>query len=184
MIPASVHMFGAVPVPYTASWTSEERLFLAPCPHAGQIAICQDSSPGVGRPRFGAPHMCRQREVIALSLCDLCAKPLKNRTKVSLSHARSRLNGASPLDVLQVEPLLHRECAAVSVRHCPSLKRDIRNGTIEIRQVSSYRAQFAIYSEQGTFEACGERRKSICHAKVQLLAWKDRNEAWLGTQDV
>lgn len=127
--------------------------------------------------------MCRQREVIALGLCDLCGRPLKNRTKVSLSHARSRLNGASPLDVLQVEPLLHRECAAISVRHCPSLKRDIRNGTIEIKQVSAYRAQFAVYSEQGTFEACGERRRSISHAKVQLLTWKDRDERWLGTEN-
>lgn len=180
MIPTSVRMFGAVPVPYTASWTSEERLFLDYCSHAGRIAICQDSSPGVGRPRFGAPHMCRQREVIAVGLCDLCGKPLKNRTKVSLSHARSRLNGATPLDILQVEPLLHRECAAISVRHCPSLKRDIRAGSIEIKQVGIYRVQFALYSEQGTFEACGVRQKSVCHAKVQLLRWTDRDETWLG----
>lgn len=181
MIPVSVRMFGAVPVPYTASWSSEERIFLDMCPHARRIAICQPSSPGIGKPQFGKPHMCRQREVIALGLCDLCGKPLKNRTKVSLSHARARTHAANPLDVLQVEPLLHRECAEISVRHCPSLKRDIRNGSVEIRQVTSWRCQFALYSEQGTFEACGERRISVSHAKVQLVSWKDRDEHWLGT---
>jgi len=180
---AATLLFGNVPVPYTASWTSEESVFLARCPYADAIALCQPSSPGEGKPLFGKPHMCRQREVIALGLCDLCGKPLKNRTKVSLSHARSRANGASPFDVLQVEPLLHKECALLSARHCPSLRRDLRNGTVEVRQVTSWAVQFAIYSEQGTFEACGVRQKSISHAKVQLRAWKDRSPQWLGMTD-
>lgn len=178
-LPPTVRLWGVVPVPYTASWSAEEHVFLDFCPYARATAICQRVAPGEGKPLFGKPHMNRQREVIARELCDLCGKPLKNRTKVSLSHARSRLNGATPLDILQVEPLLHRECAAISVRHCPSLKRDIRAGSIEIKQVGSYRVQFALYSEQGTFEACGVRQKSVCHAKVQLLRWTDRDENWL-----
>jgi len=77
---AATLLFGNVPVPYTASWTSEESVFLARCPYADAIALCQPSSPGEGKPLFGKPHMCRQREVIALGLCDLCGKPLKNRS--------------------------------------------------------------------------------------------------------
>lgn len=171
--------FGNVPVPYAASWTGEEQIFVADCPHAGRKAICQKEARGEGKPLFGKPHASRQREVIALDLCDLCAKPLKNRTKVSLSHARPRANGAAAFDILQVEPLLHKECAAISMQHCPSLRRDIKNGTLEIRQVLAYRVQFAVYSEQGTFEATGERCKAISHAKVQLLRWIDRHEQWL-----
>jgi len=174
-------MFGNTPVPYTVSWSGEDRIFLERCPHAGgSLAICQEVRPGVGKPKFGAPHMNRQREAVVRGLCDLCGKPLKTRTKVSLSHARSRTHAAEPLDVLQVEPLLHRECALISASYCPSLKRDIRNGTVEIRQVTQWRAQLAIYSEQGVFEVCGERRKAICLAKVQLLKWIDRDAAWLG----
>lgn len=176
-------MYGGVPVPYVASWSAEEPIFLDRCPHARATAICQLQNRGVGKPLFGRPHMNRQREAIALGLCDLCGKSLRNRTKVSLSHARSRMNGAKALDVLQVEPMLHRECALISAKHCPSLRRDIRNGSMEVRQVSNYRVQFAIYSEQGTFEACGVRKKAVCHAKVQLLAWKDRGAAWLGLDD-
>jgi len=172
--------FGNIPVPFTASWSAEERIFLDRCPYAGRMAICQEVRPGVGKPQFGKPHMNGQCQAIAQGLCDLCGKPMKNRTKVSLSHARSRTNAASPLDVLQVEPLLHRECAQICVKHCPSLRRDIRNGALDVRQVMTYAVQFAIYSEQGTFEACGVRQKAICHAKVQLLKWRDRDGAWLG----
>lgn len=180
-LPPTVRFWGAVPVPYTASWSAEEHVFLDFCPHARATAICQRVAPGEGKPLFGKPHMNRQREVIARDLCDLCAMPLKNRTKVSLSHARSRSHAANAFDVLQVEPLLHRECAAISVMHCPSLKRDIRAGTVEIRQVTAHRVQFALYSAQGTFEACGVRQKSVSHAKVQLVRWRDRDERWLGT---
>lgn len=174
---------GRVPVPFTAAWTSEERLFLAQCPYAQRLAICQDVSPGLGKPCFGKPHMQRQREAISRGLCDLCGRPLKNRTKVSLSHARPRANGASALDILQVEPLLHRECARQSLYHCPSLRRDVQQGTLAVRQVTASRCQFAIYSEQGVFEALGERRVAVSHAKVQLLAWIDRGPSWLGIHD-
>ena len=173
--------YGGVPVPYTASWSGEDKFFLAPCPFAGgRPAICQHEARGAGKPRFGAPHMVRQREVIAKDLCDLCGRPLRNATKVSLSHARPRANGAAALDILQVEPLLHKECAAISVQHCPSLKRDIRNGEIEIRQVSRHRTQVALMDEIETARFTGvAHRGAAGHAKVQLLAWRTRDLAWL-----
>lgn len=172
--------FGAVPVPYTASWTAEQRIYVDRCKFAdNRLSICQESARGHGKPQFGTPHMIRQREVMALNLCDLCAKPLKNRTKVSLSHARSQIHAANTFDVLQVEPLLHRECAAISVRHCPALKRDIKEGRIEVRQVMRHLTQLAIYSEQGVFEATGQRVQAISHAKVQLIQWVDRDADWL-----
>jgi hypothetical protein len=176
--------FGSVPVPYSVSWSAEEKpMFLAVCPYAGRVAISQRSARGDGKPMFGAPHMNRQREVIALALCDLCGRPLKNRTKVSLSQARPQLHAARSGDILQVEPLLHRECAAICMRHCPSLRRQQRDGVLNIRQVFRHACQFALYSEQGTFEATGQRRKSISHAKVQLIKFEDRDEAWLEAHD-
>jgi hypothetical protein len=57
-------------------------------------------------------------------------------TSIAISPVRSpcsRKSRAVQWDVLQVEPLLHRECAAISMRHCPSLRRDFSNGTLEIR---------------------------------------------------
>lgn len=173
-------MYGGVPVPNTASWTAEESFRVGPCRFAdGRVSILQEVAQGSGKPLFGKPHAQRQRQAIADGLCDLCAKPLAARTKVSLSHARVRHNGAEGPAVLQVEPLLHRECAAISMRHCPSLRRDIAAGTLMIRQVTRYRVQIAVMDEVYVESITGERCKALGHAKVELLAWKDRDADWL-----
>lgn len=171
--------YGGVPVPYTASWTAEESFFLGKCPYATRAAIRQIEARGQGKPLFGKPHSDRQRQVIANDLCDLCARTLKNRTKVSLSHARPVAHGAQGLAILQVEPLLHKECAAKSMQHCPSLRRDIKAGTLMVRQVNRHRVQFAIMDEAYTETVTGAREQSIGHAKVELLQWIDRNADWL-----
>lgn len=171
--------FGNTPVPFTASWSAEESFHVARCPHADAPAICQEVAIGEGKPQFGKPHSDRQRQVIADGLCDLCGKTLDARTKVSLSHARVRHNGAEGPAIMQVEPLLHRECAAISLRFCPSLKRDVAAGEVRIRQVTRYRVQFAIMDEVYVESLTGQRCKAIGHAKVELLAWRDRDAAWL-----
>jgi hypothetical protein len=185
----AVARFGQAAVPYTASWTSEERQFVGHCPHAKGQALCMPSSPGVGKPLFSKPHACRQREVIALGLCDLCGKSLRNRTKVSLSHARGRSNAApGGTGILQVEPLLHRECAAESMRFCPSLKRDLAAGALMIRQVNGCRVQFAIMSPVYIHHYVPDyvakpTDRIIGHAKVELMKWIDRDVDWLLQRD-
>jgi len=96
---------------------------------------------------------------------------------------RARMS-AEGLDILQVEPLLHRECAATSTQFCPSLRRDIRDGTLMIRQVTRARAQFAIMvpAYVGTYVpgyVAQPDERIIGAAKVELLTWIDRNEDWL-----
>lgn len=172
--------YGNVPVPYTVMWSNEEAMHLDRCPHAeARLAVCNAVAAGEGRPVFGKPHMQRQREAIVEGLCDLCGKPLKGRTKVSLSHASARI-GAEGLCVMQVEPLLHKECAAASMKHCPSLKRDIRHGSLFVRQVNRYRVQLAMLTGAATVEFCGVWAPgAVGHAKLELLSWKDRSETWL-----
>lgn len=172
--------YGGTPVPWTVSWTDEDRISIGRCPFSGgRKALVQPSSPGVGKPLFGKPHANRQRECIARDLCDLCAKPLTLRTKVSLSHARPQPHGAEGWAVLQVEPMLHKECARISMRFCPALRRDIREGTLRVRQVLRYRVQFAIMDEVYCESVAGEATRAVGHAKVELIKWVDRDEAWL-----
>jgi hypothetical protein len=177
--------YGNTPVPFTASWSGEERTFVGRCRFAKCEAICQDEAPGAGQPIFARPHFVRQRQVIVQELCDLCGKPLKARTRVSLSHAAPRLNGARAFDILQVEPLLHKDCAAVCLKFCPSLKRDIAAGTLRVRQVLRSAVQLAISAPQFVGEyvtgyVAGPEDRIVAHAKVQLLDWRDRNADWLG----
>src|SRR3546814_3868257 len=118
------------PVPNTATLTAEVGLAHGRGPHfadAGVPALVQSCAQSVGKPLFGTPHSNRQREAMARCLCDICGKSLKASTKVSLSHARPYPHGAEGWAVLQVEPMMHRKCAAVAIQHCPSLKRDVEN---------------------------------------------------------
>lgn len=182
---ANITRFGATAVPFTVSWTAEEKQFVGDCPFSGRRALCMPHRPGIGKPQFGKPHSNRQRQAIAQGLCDLCGKSLKTRTKVSLSHARERMNAAGGgTGILQVEPLLHRECALESMRYCPSLKRDAASGSLMIRQISSYRVQFALMSPEyinhyvpDYVAKPGDR--IVGHAKVELMRWTDRDLDWL-----
>lgn len=176
----SAMYYGNVRVPFTASWSQEERFFLAPCAiFDGQLAICQDSAMGQGKALFGKPHMQRQREAIGNGLCDICGRALALRTKVSLSHARPQPHAAQGWAVLQVEPMMHRECACIAVTQCPSLKRDIDRGTLRVRQVARWRAQAAIMDAAYVETITGDRRQALGHAKVELIRWQDRDLAWL-----
>lgn len=177
--------FGATAVPFTVSWTGEEKQFVGYCEYSGRQALCMPDNPGIGKPQFGKPHSNRQRQAIAEGLCDLCGKGLRIRTKVSLSHARERMNAAAGgTGILQVEPLLHRECAIESMKFCPSLKRDIASGALMIRQVTRYRVQFALMSPEYIQHYVPDyiakpTDRIVGHAKVALLRWKDRGFEWL-----
>jgi len=178
--------FGAVPVPYAASWTSEQgQMTVGICRHTKRLSICEPEGRGIGKPVFGKPHMNRQREVIMWDLCDLCAKPLKGRTKVSLSHAREVVSGGGGMCVMQVEPMVHKDCAVTCIEHCPSLKRDIRNGTLFVRQVLKHRHQIALLTSAAVEEFTGQRREGVSgHAKVELVRWIDRDLSWVtGAQE-
>lgn len=179
-------MFGNTRVPHTVSWDKEDRFYVGRCEFAGgAMAICQSLDQGNGKPMFGKPHSQRQRQTIAQGRCDLCGTSLEHRTKVSLSHARLRQNGAEGPCIMQVEPMLHKECAADSLRFCPSLKRDINADSLMIRQVKRYRVQFAIMSPEyvGVYVpdyVAKPTDRIVGHAKIELLDWIDRDQRWLG----
>ena len=181
----TILQFGTLPVPRTTAWSGENQFFVAPCRWAnGALAVCQNEAPGVGKPTFTKPHSQRQRQAIAEALCDLCGQSLRNRIKVSLSHANIRTNGALGPAILQVEPMLHRSCAATSIRYCPSLRRDISAGTLRVWQVTQYRTQVAILRPEtvaiyvpGHVPMPGQ---VVCgHGKIELLNWRLRDEEWL-----
>lgn len=177
----SIIQWGSVPVPYAALWSGEQgKMHVGTCRHTGHTACLDVEDRGSGKPVFGKPHMNRQREVIQNDLCDLCARPLKGRTKVSLSHSRPIASGASGLTVMQVEPMVHKDCAAVCIHHCPSLKRDVERGSLMVRQVLRHRVQFAVLTRAAVEEFTGAPASGVIgHAKVELLRWIDRELAWL-----
>ncbi len=115
--------YGKAPVPDTTEWSAETDYFIGT--FKGQPALCQPRCQE-GRPAFGKQHFVRQRQAVYQGRCDLCGRPLRDRTKFSLSE---------PLDGnLQVEPLLHRECAEISIGACPHLQKGHT-----LRRITRYR---------------------------------------------
>lgn len=128
--------YGDLPVPWTVMWSEEEDYHIADCPWFKGPAICQNDAQGNGVPRFGRPHTLRHRKAIALGLCDLCALPLRDATKVSLADP-FRFPGID--GAVWLEPLLHRECAIVSLDHCPELQKKLKSDRLNIWQVLRWR---------------------------------------------
>lgn len=75
--------------------------------------------------------------------------------------------------------MMHRACAAIAATLCPSLKRDIENGCLAVRQVFQWRAQVAIMDEIYVESLTGNPVRALGHGKVELIKWRDRDLTWL-----
>ena len=155
-------------------WSAEDEYFVAICPWFKVPAICQKEAQGQGVPKFGRPHAVRQRKMMLFGLCDICAKPLRDRTKISMTS--TFLRGAPGTRVLtQIEPLLHAECARLSLQYCPSLQRQSEEGRLKVKQVFRYRARplVAQPEDRATFVPDYQGPDIIGLAGIDLLSWRD-----------
>lgn len=172
-----IYRYGDLPVPWTVAWSAEDEFYVAECPWFKVPVICQKSAQGQGVPKFGQPHAMRQRQVIHQGLCDLCAKSLKDRTKVSLSCT-------FPLPIfefpVQGEPLLHRECASESFKHCPSLKRQAERGSLNISQVLRYQARLTPAGQDDRLKVPDCQLRYLGGlAVVEVVQSRERDFSWL-----
>lgn len=171
--------YGDIPVPQPVMWSAEDEYFVALCPIWKRPAICQKEAQGEGVPRFGRPHVMRQRRAMASVLCDVCGKPLRNATKISLSS----FGGDYPQGYLltQVEPLLHADCARLSVEHCPALQRQLRDGRMRARQVFQCRPKPTIASAEERQSFIPEHRggEVLGLAVMELTWWRDVTPSFL-----
>jgi hypothetical protein len=171
--------YGDIEVPWAAMWSEEAEYFVGECPYFKRPAICQREAQGQGVPKFGQPHVSRQRKLHALCLCDICAKPLKTSTKISMSNFGGTEKDGMMLT--QSEPLSHVECAKLSLSQCPSLKRQAQDGRLRIRQVFRFktRATIATPEERARFVPdCIESVLGL--AVVELTGWRDVTDKFLG----
>jgi hypothetical protein len=169
-------------IPWTVSWTGESRFFIQRCPYANnQLALCQNEAWGVGKPDFGKPHSVRQRKAMALRLCDICGRPLKGHTSVSLSQESPRQVTGIGFIPLAVEPMVHRGCALHAMQRCPALRRQAKEGILRIRQVYQARLVAQQLNAAATLEFAGvEAPGAVGHLKLAIVRFADRDAKWLG----
>lgn len=173
-----IYRYGDIPVPWTVMWSSEGDCFVDDCQWFHAPAICQRQAQGEGVPRFGRPHPMRQRKVMACGLCDICAKSLANHAAISLSY----FGGDYPESCIltQVEPLLHADCARLSIANCPSLRRQLREGRMRVRRALKYKARPTLAEPEDCerfvpgYGGC----PLIGLAVMDLLRWRDVTASW------
>lgn len=173
--------YGDIHVPWTASWSGEDQFFIARCCYANDLpALCQNENIGVGRPLFAKPHAVRQRKAMALRLCDICGRPLRGRTHVSLSQESPREVSGLGFIPLAVEPMVHKECALLALQQCPSLKRQAESGALRIRQVFQAKLVAQQLTEAATLEYAGVAAQgAVGHLKLAVVKYLDRDTKWL-----
>jgi hypothetical protein len=176
--------YGKTPVASSVIW-SEEKVVrpwaLRPCEFAsGVMAVCPPDKRGQGKPIFGATHPLRQRQAVQSWLCEVCRKPIKLKTKISLSNERNTMVDGVGIVPLVVEPLCCVKCAWLSCQHCPHLKARVADGTILVRQVFKVEFVAQQLNAEATMEFCGfEAPGVIGHIKLALTKYELRDLAWL-----
>lgn len=117
-----------MPVPATAAWSAEiGDGWVGHCSLAGQPALMMPERQGQGEPLFKNPHPVRQRRAMLHGLCDVCARPLRYRTKILAGAIRS---GARGLPAAATnEPLVCRPCYVLAARYCPHVRGVAASGT-------------------------------------------------------
>lgn len=134
-----------LPVPYINIWGQEtvDRLRVAYDPHArGRAVFYDDADQTV--PDFTKQHMARQRECVAMGLCQVCARHVpwsrRNLVVAALSVQWVRLDGVDRREVPVIfEPWLDDRCAEIATRWCPALIRRTREERLTVVPVRSQR---------------------------------------------
>ncbi|WP_226961288.1 MULTISPECIES: hypothetical protein [Streptomyces] len=128
-------------VPYITQWTGEHPAATPVVARHGRLAYADErlfdrdgdgvlwrrvpSTPGKGKPEFGAVHPLRQRVALAGLLCQICAKPAdRNEDGVLWLMGDATDNpGDWPQGLETAHPPVCLPCARLSVRACPHLRQ-------------------------------------------------------------
>lgn len=82
-------------------------------------SVWQPHSPGIGTPIFAKPHNVRQRMAVRKMLCGHCGLPTERGKRFWFARGHYAEGY-----YMTVDTPLHKECAEISARACPVLRRD------------------------------------------------------------
>jgi hypothetical protein len=167
--------FGKAPVPWSAMWSSEAEYSVGWCEWFGVSAIVQKEAQCQGEPLFSQPNVNRQRRLHAQGLCDLCAKELRGHTRLSLSRFIGPALVQDGEKLTAVEPLIHRDCARKALEVCPSLRRQLAEKALRVRQVfrSEARPTIALPCDIKSFVPGYTGPPITGMGVVDILDWRD-----------
>lgn len=145
-----------LPVPYVNRWGPEDtaRMEIRHDPHAQGRAVFLDDSAET-EPDFTRQNMGRQRECMALGLCQVCARPVpwsrRNLVVAALSVEWVYLPEYRAEVPVVFEPWLDDRCAEIAVSWCPALIRRQRSEELTVIKIRS-RRDVALVASRGWVE--------------------------------
>lgn len=164
------------PVPYINRWGPEDvrRLRIDDDPNIGKIPAFFDDDMHELVPDFTAQNMQRQRECMAVGLCQVCGRPLPWSRRFlpvsSISVDQIEVQGRPA--VALTEPWLDERCGTFATKVCPGLLRRKSADDLQLVEVTSKR-QCVLTISTGWMEGPLEQRSKLIQpamwAKVILL---------------
>ncbi|RKN10173.1 hypothetical protein [Streptomyces radicis] len=148
-------------VPYITQWSGERPADVRVIERRGRLAYADErsydrdtggvlwrripSTPGKGKPEFGAVHALRQRVAMAGLLCQVCGKPAdrNNNGVLWLMGEAPDAPGTWPQGLETTHPPVCQPCASVSARACPHLRQ--RYVTLRVRSWTPVGVHGALY---------------------------------------
>lgn len=131
-----------LPVPYVNRWGPEDttRMSVRVDPHVGVRAVFLDDSRETV-PDFTRQHMARQRQCMALGLCQVCGRQTPwSRRNLIIAPATIQWITVDGREVpVTTEPWLDDRCAAIATTWCPELIRRDRDEDLTVVPVRSPR---------------------------------------------
>lgn len=115
-----------LPVPWTASWSSEHwATARAEARIDNRLCLFTAGRPGRGTPILGAMNEPRQREAMLEGLCQVCGRPLDEDRWLPLLEWHAHTDSGIPVTS---DPPCHLACAKFTLIACPVLAQ--RGGRI------------------------------------------------------
>lgn len=111
-----------LPVPYVAMWEGEEIQHIAHDKNINAKALFSSPRRPDGDAMLGFMEVSRQREVVALGLCQVCRKRLDPRDRFVVGLLESHADGT-----MIREPWTCTRCLVFALRVCPGLIRKQRS---------------------------------------------------------
>lgn len=113
-------------VPWTVSWTGEERFdFMDSQDFPGLVDLVQISRPGEGLPKFKALHVTRLRVGMARHICHVCGRPTPKNDRYLLPLQSGGFVSVEddPFRYAANVPPLHLACTRKAQLLCPHLRK-------------------------------------------------------------
>lgn len=166
-----------LPVPYVAQWSSEveESFVIRPDPlyQDREAVFFSAGAIGEGEAILGNMSMVRQRETLALGMCQVCRRRVAGGKGYLVQSANTSkvvpINNSPAMALVITEPWLCRRCLEFSLETCPGLIRRKREDDITILRPTRWLIGCSSGWVEGEFEEHTKKHPCLMWGEIHVI---------------